>query len=202
VLDVAPASPAERAGCTPATALWGSMGKPFRRPYPSIALPRPKFPPRCGARFLHRESDTILVAMPRLATWARRGKAWDVPSAVSDEAGLLCPAHAGMPWVGSALWAGRGNANYRGSEIGENCGGRNTQNVNALRARLPTAAAPGFVLRPYAFEFFPAILSHLGGLGNGQSDLQFGALSSASQFELAATLPHAFLHAGDADANL
>ena len=28
VLDAAPASPAERAGCTPATVLWGSMANP------------------------------------------------------------------------------------------------------------------------------------------------------------------------------
>lgn len=126
MLDVAPASPAERAGCTPATALWGSMGEPFRRPYPSIALPPPKFPFRCGARFLHRELDTIPIAMPLLSELARRGKAWDAPSAVSDEAGLLCPAHAGMPWVGKHCALVEGNANYRGSEIGENCGGRNT----------------------------------------------------------------------------
>ncbi len=55
------------------------------------ALPRPKFPFRFGARFLHRELDTIPVTMPLLSDLARRGKAWDVPSAVSDEAGYFAP---------------------------------------------------------------------------------------------------------------
>jgi phosphoserine phosphatase RsbU/P len=55
------------------------------------ALPRPKFPVRFGARFLHRELDTIPVTMSLLSDLARRGKAWDVPSAVSDEAGYFAP---------------------------------------------------------------------------------------------------------------
>ncbi len=54
-------------------------------------LPRPKFPFRFGARFLHRELDAIPVTMPLLSDLARRGKAWDVPSAVSDEAGYFAP---------------------------------------------------------------------------------------------------------------
>jgi serine phosphatase RsbU (regulator of sigma subunit) len=55
------------------------------------ALPRPKFPLRFGARFVHRELDTIPVTMPVLSDLAWRGKAWDVPSAVSDEAGYFAP---------------------------------------------------------------------------------------------------------------
>jgi sigma-B regulation protein RsbU (phosphoserine phosphatase) len=55
------------------------------------ALPRPKFPIRFGARFLHRELETIPVTMPLLSDLARRGKTWDVPSAVSDEAGYFAP---------------------------------------------------------------------------------------------------------------
>jgi len=55
------------------------------------ALPRPKFPFRFGARFLHRELDMIPVTMPLLSDLARRGKAWDVPPAVSDEAGYFAP---------------------------------------------------------------------------------------------------------------
>ncbi len=55
------------------------------------ALPRPKFPFRFGARFLHRELDAIPVTMPLLSDLARRGKAWDVPPAVSDEAGYFAP---------------------------------------------------------------------------------------------------------------
>jgi len=54
-------------------------------------LPRPKFPVRFGARFLHRELDSIPATMPLLSDLARRGKAWDVPPAVSNEAGYFAP---------------------------------------------------------------------------------------------------------------
>jgi len=50
------------------------------------ALPRPKFPFRFGARFVLREVDTIPATLPLLSELAGRGKAWDVPPPVSDEA--------------------------------------------------------------------------------------------------------------------
>jgi hypothetical protein len=46
--------------------------------------PRPRFPVRFGARFLHREMDAIPATLPLLADLARRGRAWDIPTAVSD----------------------------------------------------------------------------------------------------------------------
>jgi sigma-B regulation protein RsbU (phosphoserine phosphatase) len=52
-----------------------------------FVLPRPKFPFRLGARFVLREADTLSTAFPFLEELARSGKAWDVPPAVSDEAG-------------------------------------------------------------------------------------------------------------------
>jgi serine phosphatase RsbU (regulator of sigma subunit) len=54
-------------------------------------LPRPRFPVRFGARFLHRDLDTIPATSPLLGELAHRGKAWDVPPAVSDEAGYFGP---------------------------------------------------------------------------------------------------------------
>ncbi len=55
------------------------------------AWPRPRLPVRFGARFLHRELDTIPATLPLLSDLARRGRAWDVPPAVSDEAGYVGP---------------------------------------------------------------------------------------------------------------
>jgi sigma-B regulation protein RsbU (phosphoserine phosphatase) len=52
----------------------------------AAVLPRPKFPFRFGARFVLREVDAIPATMPLLGELAARGKAWDVPPAVSDEA--------------------------------------------------------------------------------------------------------------------
>jgi len=53
----------------------------------SLALPKPGFPFRFGARFVLRETDTIPASTHFLAELARHGKAWDVPLAVSGEAG-------------------------------------------------------------------------------------------------------------------
>jgi len=53
------------------------------------APPRPRFPVRFGARFLHRELDTLPATLPLLSELVHRGKAWEVPPAVSDEAGYV-----------------------------------------------------------------------------------------------------------------
>ena len=50
------------------------------------APPRPMFPFRFGARFILREADTLPATLPLLDELARRGKAWDVPLAVSGDA--------------------------------------------------------------------------------------------------------------------
>jgi sigma-B regulation protein RsbU (phosphoserine phosphatase) len=55
------------------------------------ARPRPKFPVHFGARFLHPELDTIPATLPLLAELTHRGRAWDIPPAVSDEAGYFGP---------------------------------------------------------------------------------------------------------------
>lgn len=49
--------------------------------------PRPMFPFRFGARFVLRQVDTIPATLPLLAELALHGKAWDVPSPVSDNSG-------------------------------------------------------------------------------------------------------------------
>jgi len=51
------------------------------------ALPHPLFPVRFGARFVLRKMDIIPASLPLLTELVRHGKAWDVPPAVSDEAG-------------------------------------------------------------------------------------------------------------------
>jgi serine phosphatase RsbU (regulator of sigma subunit) len=53
--------------------------------------PRPQFPVRFGARFLDRELDKIPVTVPLLGDLAHRGRAWDVPLTISDEAGYFGP---------------------------------------------------------------------------------------------------------------
>jgi len=55
------------------------------------ARPRPLFPVRFGARFLHRDLDTIHTTLPLLVELAQRGRAWDVPPAVSDEVAYSGP---------------------------------------------------------------------------------------------------------------
>jgi phosphoserine phosphatase RsbU/P len=51
------------------------------------APPRSMFPFRFGARFVLREADTLPATLPLLDELARHGKAWDVPPAVSCDAG-------------------------------------------------------------------------------------------------------------------
>lgn len=50
-------------------------------------LPRPKFPVRFGARFTLQDEPTIAKTSPLIEELARHGKAWDVPSTVSEEMG-------------------------------------------------------------------------------------------------------------------
>ena len=128
----------------------------------SAALPRPKFPFLFGARFFHLELGTIPVTMLRLATCPGAGKPGTSRPRFPTRQGTL-PRSRRNAWAGSAPCAGRGNANYRGSENGEDCGGRNTQNVNVQRATGSVAppqiadcgGAQGVVLRPWAFRFCP-----------------------------------------------
>ena len=58
---------------------------------PPAKRPRPRFPVRFGARFLHRELDIIPATLPLLADLAHRGRAWEVPPGVPDEPGYFGP---------------------------------------------------------------------------------------------------------------
>jgi phosphoserine phosphatase RsbU/P len=60
---------------------FGSLGA--ARPTP----PRPKFPFRFGARFVLQEAPTISTTLPLLEELTKHGKAWDVPTEVSEGAG-------------------------------------------------------------------------------------------------------------------
>src|SRR5262249_25848730 len=53
--------------------------------------PRPRSLVRYGERFLDWQLDTIPATLPLLGELAHRGRTWDVPPAVSDEAGYFGP---------------------------------------------------------------------------------------------------------------
>ena len=57
----------------------------------TVSLPQPRFPIRFGARPLHRELDSIPTMSPLLVDLTQRGRAWDVPPTISDEAGFFSP---------------------------------------------------------------------------------------------------------------
>jgi sigma-B regulation protein RsbU (phosphoserine phosphatase) len=58
------------------------------------ALPRPTFPYRFGTHFFPRELDSIPKTLPMLRELAERGRAWDVPPTIADEAGEVSPLAA------------------------------------------------------------------------------------------------------------
>jgi phosphoserine phosphatase RsbU/P len=70
----------------------GNLLAENRNPPDSVALPRPKFPFRFGARFVLQEAEKIPATMPLLTELGRSGRAWDVPlSTVTDREELATP---------------------------------------------------------------------------------------------------------------